>query len=34
MLRTAFKLALRQSEGLMMSVVELLGCELDVPDHT
>lgn len=34
MLRTAFKLALRQAEGLMMSVVELLGCELAVPDHT
>jgi transposase len=34
MLRTAFKLALRQAEGLMMSVVELLGCELNVPDHT
>ena len=34
MLRTAFKLALRQAEGLMMSVVELLGRELAVPDHT
>ena len=34
MLRTAFKLALRQAEGLMMSVIELLGCELAVPDHT
>jgi hypothetical protein len=34
MLRAAFKLALRQAEGLMMSVVELLGCELAVPDHT
>ena len=34
MLRTAFKLALRQAEGLMTSVVELLGCELAVPDHT
>ena len=34
MLRAAFKLALRQAEGLMASVVELLGCELAVPDHT
>lgn len=34
MLRTAFKLPLRQAEGLMASVVELLGCELAVPDHT
>ena len=34
MLRAAFKLALRQAEGLMVSVVELLGCELTVPDHT
>src|SRR5450631_1476296 len=34
MLRTAFKLPLRQAEGLMTSVVELLGCELAVPDHT
>jgi hypothetical protein len=34
MLRAAFKLALRQAEGLMLSVVELLGCELAVPDHT
>jgi transposase len=33
MLRTAFKLALRQAEGLMKSVVVLLGCELAVPDH-
>ena len=30
----AFTLALRQAEGLMTSVVELLGCELAVPDHT
>ena len=34
MLRAAFKLALRQAEGLMLSVAELLGCELAVPDHT
>ena len=34
MLRTAFKLALRQAEGLMMSVVESLGRELAVSDHT
>jgi hypothetical protein len=34
MLRTAFKLALRQAEGLMTSVIELLGCDLAVPDHT
>ncbi|MBW8833262.1 MAG: transposase [Burkholderiales bacterium] len=34
MLHTAFKLALRQAEDLMMSVAELLGCELAVPDHT
>src|SRR5450631_1129398 len=34
MLRTAFELALRHAEGLMTSVVELLGCELAVPDHT
>ena len=34
MLRTAFKLPLRQAEGLMCSVVELLGRELAVPDHS
>ncbi len=34
MLRTAFKLALRQAEGLMASVIGLIGCELTVPDHT
>jgi len=28
-LRTAFKLPLRQGEGLMTSLVELIGCELD-----
>ena len=31
MLRAAFKLALRQAEGLMSSIMELLGCELAVP---
>jgi len=30
-LRTVFKLPLRQAEGLMLSVVELLGCEMAVP---
>lgn len=34
MLRTAFKLPLRQAEGLLTSVVAFLGCELAVPDHT
>jgi hypothetical protein len=34
MLRTAFKLPLRQAEGLMLSVVKLLGTEMAVPDHT
>ena len=34
MLRAAFKLPLRQAEGLMLSVVELLGCALAVPDHS
>src|SRR2546428_6518541 len=34
MLRAAFKLPLRQAEGLMRSVGQLLGCELRVPDHT
>ena len=32
--RAAFKLALRQAEGLLSSLVELLGCGLAVPDHT
>lgn len=30
-LRTAFKLALRLAEGLILSVVELLGCEFAAP---
>ena len=34
MLRTAFKLALRQSEGLMTSVLTLMGLTLSAPDHT
>ncbi len=34
MLRTAFKLALRQTEGLMMSVLTLMGLTLSVPDHS
>ena len=34
MLRAAFKLPLRQAEGLMQSVVELLGGALAVPDHS
>jgi hypothetical protein len=34
MLRAAFKLPLRQAEGLMLSVVEMLGIELGVPDHS
>ena len=34
MLRAAFKLALRQAEGLMSSIVELLGCALAVLDHS
>ena len=34
MLRTAFKLALRQAEGLMISVLTLMGLTLSTPDHT
>jgi transposase len=34
MLRTAFKLALRQTEGLMTSVFMLMGLALSAPDHT
>ena len=34
MLRLAFHLPLRQTEGLMSSVFELLGISLDVPDHS
>ena len=32
MLRAALKLPLRQAEGLMLSVAELLGCGLAAPD--
>ena len=34
MLRTAFKLPLRQAEGLMASVVTLMGRTISVPDHS
>jgi Transposase DDE domain len=34
MLRAAFKLPLRQAEGLLSSFIDLLGCDLAVPDHT
>jgi hypothetical protein len=34
MLRAAFKLPLRQAEGLLTSFIELLGCDLAAPDHT
>jgi IS5 family transposase len=34
MLRTAFKLALRQAEGFMRSVLELMGVDIAVPDHS
>ena len=33
-LRMAFKLALRQTEGLMMSVLTLMGLTLSAPDHS
>jgi hypothetical protein len=34
MLRTAFKLALRQTEGVMTSVLTLMGLTLSAPDHS
>jgi hypothetical protein len=34
MLRAAFKLALRQIEGLMTSVLSLMGLPISTPDHT
>jgi hypothetical protein len=34
MLRAAFKLALRQIEGLMTSVLSLMGLTITAPDHT
>ena len=33
-LRTVFRLALRQTEGLIGSVIGLLGLDLAVPDHS
>src|ERR1700759_2287179 len=33
-LRTVFRLALRQTEGLIGSLIRLLGLDLPVPDHT
>jgi hypothetical protein len=33
-LRAVFRLALRQTEGLIGSVIRLLGLDLSVPDHT
>jgi hypothetical protein len=33
-LRTVFRLALRQTEGLIGSILRLLGLDLPVPDHT
>jgi len=34
MLRAAFKLALRQIEGLMLLVLSLMGLTISAPDHT
>jgi hypothetical protein len=34
MLRLAFHLALRQTEGLMASIFGLLGMPLSAPDHS
>ncbi|MGI4793452.1 MAG: transposase [Janthinobacterium lividum] len=33
-LRAVFRLALRQAEGLIGSIIALLGFDLSVPDHT
>ena len=33
-LRTVFHLALRQTEGLMACIIDLLGLDLAVPDHS
>jgi hypothetical protein len=33
-LRAVFRLALRQTEGLIGSVLQLLGLDLAVPDHS
>jgi hypothetical protein len=34
MLRSAFKMALRQTEGLMASVLTLINLTITAPDHT
>ncbi len=34
MVRTAFRLPFRQTEGLMASVIALMGPTLSAPDHT
>jgi hypothetical protein len=34
MVRTAFKLPLRQTEGLMASILTLMGLTISAPDHT
>jgi Transposase DDE domain len=34
MVRTAFKLALRQTEGLLASLITLVDLSISVPDHT
>ena len=34
MLRSAFKMALRQTEGLMNSVLKLMNLTITAPDHT
>ena len=33
-LRSVFRLALRQTEGMIGSIIALLGLDLAVPDHT
>ena len=33
-LRVVFRLALRQSEGLIGSIMRMMGIDLPVPDHT
>ncbi|HYG89345.1 MAG TPA: transposase [Azospirillum sp.] len=34
MLRAVFRLALRQTEGLIASILQLLGLALPIPDHS
>ena len=34
MLGVVFRLPLRQTEGFVRSLVDLMGCDLPVPDHT